>query len=36
MRRLSQIYDEGLGVEPDLKKAFEYLKKSCGMGDWGD
>ncbi|WP_104759503.1 tetratricopeptide repeat protein [Helicobacter bizzozeronii] len=35
-RRLSQIYDKGLGVAPDPLKAFEYLKKACGMGEWGD
>ncbi|CCB80628.1 hypothetical protein HBZC1_16420 [Helicobacter bizzozeronii CIII-1] len=35
-RRLSQIYEKGLGVEPDLKKAFEYLKESCEVWHWGD
>ncbi|WP_286349558.1 tetratricopeptide repeat protein [Helicobacter felistomachi] len=28
-RRLSKIYDKGLGVTPDPLKAFEYLKKAC-------
>ncbi|GMB96686.1 tetratricopeptide repeat protein [Helicobacter sp. NHP22-001] len=30
LRRLSKIYDKGLGVTPDPFKAFEYLKKACG------
>ncbi|CCM10693.1 tetratricopeptide repeat protein [Helicobacter heilmannii] len=34
LRRLSKIYDKGLGVTPDPLKAFEYLKKACGMWDW--
>ncbi|CRF49195.1 hypothetical protein HHE03_07940 [Helicobacter heilmannii] len=36
LRRLSKIYDKGLGVTPDPLKAFEYLKKACGMWDWWD
>ncbi|BEG57298.1 hypothetical protein NHP21005_09860 [Helicobacter sp. NHP21005] len=33
-RRLSYMYDKGLGVTPDPLRAFEYLKKACGMWDW--
>ncbi|WP_430886797.1 SEL1-like repeat protein [Helicobacter gastrofelis] len=28
------MYEKGLGVAPDLLKAFEYLKKSCDP--WGN
>ncbi|WP_221280137.1 tetratricopeptide repeat protein [Helicobacter gastrocanis] len=35
-RRLSKIYDKGLGVTPDPLKAFEYLKKAFGEWEWGD
>ncbi|BDQ28880.1 tetratricopeptide repeat protein [Helicobacter ailurogastricus] len=34
LRRLSKIYDKGLGVTPDPLKAFEYLKRACGMWNW--
>ncbi|BEG57401.1 hypothetical protein NHP21005_10890 [Helicobacter sp. NHP21005] len=32
--RLSQMYEKGLGVTPDLQKAFEHLKKACRKEDW--
>ena len=32
---LGNMYDEGLGVNQDYKKAVEYYQKACDLGDSG-